>query len=247
MTIRKLSVAVLLFLSVPIFCAPIFASTSDPVLISDSASTRAIANDAVTGAKEPFAPTSTSFADGRNRVMLYASNLTSAVAEGVSAITAVSEDGNHQVYPLNVEYVGPLPNQPTVTYVVVKLNEGIGNVGDLLVSVTWHGVTSNRVRIGVGQVGGGLADTWFVSPTGSSSGSGSASNPLNLTTAINNPRAMPGSIVWLRGGLYRGAFQSTLKGSDGAPILVRQYPGERAIIDGNGFMNNRMRNEFTAS
>jgi hypothetical protein len=44
----------------------------------------------------------------------------------------------------------------------------------------------------------------------------------------------PGDTIWLRGGIYRGAFRSTLRGADGAPIIVRPYAGEPAIIDGAG-------------
>ncbi|MQA28733.1 MAG: hypothetical protein GEU82_02685 [Luteitalea sp.] len=43
----------------------------------------------------------------------------------------------------------------------------------------------------------------------------------------------PGATIWLRGGTYRGGFVSNLRGSASAPIIVRQYPGERAILDGN--------------
>jgi hypothetical protein len=38
--------------------------------------------------------------------------------------------------------------------------------------------------------------------------------------------------VWLRGGVYGGAFATALSGTASAPILFRQYPGERATIDG---------------
>lgn len=77
---------------------------------------------------------------------------------------------------------------------------------------------------------------YFVSPSGSTSGDGSKATPWNLATALENGsgRVQPGDTVWLRGGTYRGSFRSTLTGSAGKPIVVRQYPGERAIIDGAG-------------
>ncbi len=46
--------------------------------------------------------------------------------------------------------------------------------------------------------------------------------------------ASPGATIWLRGGVYRGAFTSYLSGSSQSPITLRQYPGERATIDGAG-------------
>jgi hypothetical protein len=73
---------------------------------------------------------------------------------------------------------------------------------------------------------------FFVAPNGSASGDGSLSRPWDLATALNQPTAVrPGAVIWLRGGTYRGTFASYLRGTSSAPIVVRQYPGERAIID----------------
>jgi hypothetical protein len=72
-----------------------------------------------------------------------------------------------------------------------------------------------------------------VSPTGTSTGDGSPSRPLDLATALSAAGPVkPGDTVWLHGGVYRGTFHSTLSGTASAPIHVRQYPGERATIDG---------------
>jgi hypothetical protein len=80
------------------------------------------------------------------------------------------------------------------------------------------------------------AAAYFVSPTGSSSADGSLPHPWDLGSALTNAAGLiqPGDTVWLRGGTYRGNFRSTLQGTSAKPIVVRQYPGERAIIDGNG-------------
>ena len=77
---------------------------------------------------------------------------------------------------------------------------------------------------------------FFVSPTGSPAGDGSSSNPWDLATALAGPATVtPGSTIWLRGGAYSdgpfyGGYVSTLTGTAAAPILVRQYPGERATV-----------------
>ena len=73
----------------------------------------------------------------------------------------------------------------------------------------------------------------YVAPTGTSNGDGSVARPLDLGTALSGPLPKPGDTVWLRGGVYAGAFGSGLKGQSGLPITVRQYPGERATIDGS--------------
>lgn len=74
---------------------------------------------------------------------------------------------------------------------------------------------------------------FYVAPTGSPAGDGSLDNPWDLPTALNQPSAVhPGDKIWLRGGTYRGKFNSSLTGTSSAPITVRQYPSERATLDG---------------
>jgi hypothetical protein len=83
------------------------------------------------------------------------------------------------------------------------------------------------------------AADFYVSPSGSAGGSGSIGNPWDLQTALDQPSAVhPGDNIWLRGGTYTGYFSSHLVGTSAAPIVVRNYPGERAKIDGNYGGNN---------
>src|SRR6185369_12491300 len=79
----------------------------------------------------------------------------------------------------------------------------------------------------------GLATDFYVSPSGSAGGSGSIGNPWDLQTALDQPSSVhPGDTIWLRGGTYSGTFTSYLDGSSASPIIVRQYPGEQATLDG---------------
>jgi hypothetical protein len=136
------------------------AATGQPVLISEANSTRAIALDALTWTREPFPMTEpVSFgADSRTRIVLFASNLTLLPGEAASVLTAEAEDGAHRLYPLNVEYVGPVPDLSSVMQVILRLNDNLGDVGDVLIGISLHGVSSNRVRVGIGHVGGGPPD-----------------------------------------------------------------------------------------
>ena len=81
----------------------------------------------------------------------------------------------------------------------------------------------------------------YVSPSGSPSGDGSISSPWDLQTALNQPSAVhPGDTIWLRNGTYGNGttqFTSALTGTDSLPIIVRQYPGERATIAGQLTVN----------
>src|ERR1043165_4979987 len=143
------------------------AHSSSPVLISEEGSTRAVALDAAARLREPFSPVSPApvGADAPTRVMLFAMNLHLAADEGPSAVGADAQDGSGHVYPLAVEYVGPVPGQEWMTSVVVRLADDLGDVGDVLVRVSYHDAKSNRVRVGVGHVGGGPPDDLGAIPT----------------------------------------------------------------------------------
>jgi hypothetical protein len=75
---------------------------------------------------------------------------------------------------------------------------------------------------------------YYVSPSGSSGGDGSTSRPWSLATALAGAggKVQPGDTVWLRAGTYAGTFRSAASGALDRPVVFRQYPGERATIDG---------------
>src|SRR4029077_3257096 len=64
-----------------------------------------------------------------------------------------------------VEYVGPVPDEPWATSIVARLSDQMGDVGDVLVRVTYRGVSSNRVRVAIGHVGDGPPDDPGAVPT----------------------------------------------------------------------------------
>jgi hypothetical protein len=86
---------------------------------------------------------------------------------------------------------------------------------------------------------GARAAEFYVAPNGSSSGSGSLASPWDFQTALDQPSAVhAGDTIWVRGGTYVGHFTSNLNGSSSSPIIVRQYAGERATVDGNDGTSN---------
>lgn len=77
---------------------------------------------------------------------------------------------------------------------------------------------------------------WFAAPNATASGTGTISNPWQLQVALNGPAAVkPGDTIWLRGGLYNGkvggGWDAHLTGTITAPIIVRNYNNERAILN----------------
>lgn len=80
---------------------------------------------------------------------------------------------------------------------------------------------------------------YYAAPNGNPTGDGSWARPLDLASALSNRSPVhPGNTLWLRGGTYRGAFESVLNGTSAAPISVRAYPGERVILDGSGLTDS---------
>ena len=78
-----------------------------------------------------------------------------------------------------------------------------------------------------------FAAEYFVAPAVSGSGDGSKQNPWKLQTALTNSGSInPGDTVWLRAGTYQGLFTETLGGNSNAPIILRNFNRERAVIDG---------------
>ncbi len=141
------------------------ANPQPPVLISDSASTRAIALESVTFKPEPFAPTSLFAADTRNRICVFAMSLQLLPGEDTNAFSADAQDAAGKLYVLKIEHSAPVPGFPGIRMFIVRLAEEMGDLGDVLLRLNLHGVGSNRVRVGIGHVGGGPADDVGAIPT----------------------------------------------------------------------------------
>jgi len=81
-----------------------------------------------------------------------------------------------------------------------------------------------------------LGREWYVAPDGTAAGDGSKERPWSLEAALKpHPMIGPMDTVWVRKGVYNGAFVSRLKGAPGKPVVLRAYPGERVVLDGRGF------------
>ncbi len=93
---------------------------------------------------------------------------------------------------------------------------------------------------------------YFASPTGSNDGSGTIEDPWDLQTAFNKSTVIqPGDILWLRDGVYGTGgstlFYTKLNGTATQPIIIRQYPGERATINGGIVAQSSTNPTYTSS
>jgi len=180
-----------------------------PILISETTSTRAIALESVAFTREPFSLRSRYLGtpEQRTRVMVFAMNLALQSGEDLSVVSADAEDAAHEHYPLTIESIRPVPSCEWMSAVVFKLNDELGDVGDVLISISYRSLMSNRVRMGIGHVGGGPADDLGAVPTpappytisGQITGSGGQGlSGISLTLS----GAQTGTLVTGNGGFY---------------------------------------------
>lgn len=202
------------------------AQAGGPILISEENSTRGVALDSVTRTREPFPLTSSIQwgTDKRTRVMLFAMNLSLQPGETASAVTASAEDGAHRTYPLAVEYVGPVPEQPWATAIIVRLSDELGDVGDVLVRITYRGLSSNRVRVGIGHLGGGPPDDAGARPTPGSAIPLSPPATTAGTLTTDEVRQVISQAVSAAVGLQR-AVTVAVTDREGNPLGVFQMTG----------------------
>lgn len=116
-----------------------------PVLLLEENSQRAVALELTSGLRDPF-PLTREFnfgSDLRTRISIFAFNLALIPGENSSAVMVSAEDDNTVVHTLPVEFVGVVPNQPTLSQIVVRLPDNVGNSSELKLKVTLRGLTSN--------------------------------------------------------------------------------------------------------
>ena len=158
--------ALVVFASLTFF-SQTHSQSNQLTLISEETSTRAVAVDSVTQTHEPFSAAAAVpwGSDSRTRIMIFAMGLSLQPGEAATAVTADAEDGAHNIYQLTVEYVGPVPEQEWLSSIVLRLDDQMGDIGDVLVGISYHGTQSNRVRVGIGHVGDGPPDDTGAIPT----------------------------------------------------------------------------------
>jgi glucose/arabinose dehydrogenase len=120
-----------------------------PLLLTETGSDSGIALASVTMLRDPFSliDTFNFSSDNRTRLVFFGTNLDLLPGDTSTAVTARAEDAQLNVYPMTVEFVGKVPGYDWLTEVGVRLPDNLPTGQDLLVSVTLHGQTSNKVRI----------------------------------------------------------------------------------------------------
>jgi len=118
-----------------------------PLILTDEITARAAALDSVTMFREPFSLRNifNFSSDQRTRIMFFATGIELLPGE---SIQVQLEDTDHHLYPLFVEDIRPLPTLP-FSQITVKLPDSISVEGDFQLSLTFHGVISNKPLISI--------------------------------------------------------------------------------------------------
>ncbi|HEX8638355.1 MAG TPA: DUF1800 family protein, partial [Pyrinomonadaceae bacterium] len=142
-----------------------------PVLLSEANSTRALAVES-DGRRlmNPAKIQSRAFSSGA-RVNLYATGMELASDEGANALRVYAKDRADKIYRFPVVEVQPLKGQDWIYLVTIELSDEIGYWeppaadGDVLLRLTWRGLSSNQVRLGLGKTGGKIREEADAAPT----------------------------------------------------------------------------------
>jgi uncharacterized protein (TIGR03437 family) len=125
--------------------------TVPPAIFVEAVTNRAAALDSVLFIPEPFNLLNVhnfSF-DQRTRIILFVIGLELMPGENNSVITAQAEYADKGPYPVDIEYVGKVPNFDSFSQVNLRLPNELVSAGDVLVSLSLRGVASNKVIINV--------------------------------------------------------------------------------------------------
>ena len=147
------------------------SDSPSPMLISEADSLRALAIStdnlsAQTAVKKQRKAFSTN-----SKIVLYLTNLNLPAGEGASAFRVYVEDAKGRKYRFPVLDIKPLNGQQWVYALTIKLKDELGFYkqpepnGDVLIGVTWRGLASNRLRLGLGKTGGAIKDDADAKPT----------------------------------------------------------------------------------
>ena len=135
-----------------------------PVLLSETGSTRALAVTADGFGRINLSKSKGGAFSANSKILLFVTNLDLMPDEGANALRVNVEDSKGRQYRFPVLDVSPLKEQPGVLALTVQLKDELGFwerpkfKGDVLITLTWRGLASNSLRLGIGRTGGILKD-----------------------------------------------------------------------------------------
>lgn len=154
---------VLCFISVPVAAqTDPDPNSPTPVLMRAPGKKRVLAVSADTGRATPNSPSVDSFPPN-SRVAVFVQNIELMEGEGANAFRIYAEDARGRAYRFPVIDLYEVKAKTRTYAVIFELRDEIGywdapQPGDVLLRLSWRGMTSDRSRIGYGESGGSIQD-----------------------------------------------------------------------------------------
>lgn len=135
-----------------------------PILLSESGSTRALAVEDTGFSQYRVAKIRSRAFEPNSRIVLYLANLSLMKGEDAGAFRVYAIDKRGHQYRFPTLTLQPVSDARNVWALTTLLTDEIGYWpapeadGDIAVFVTWRGLASNTVKLGLGQMGGGIGE-----------------------------------------------------------------------------------------
>ena len=142
-----------------------------PILISQPDSTRALAVSTEKIFSQRNQKIDPNVFNYDTNVTLYVTNLDLNEGEDAGAFRVYIQDQRNRKYKFSVVSIESLKDQEWVYAVTVSLKDELGfwteqpTIGDVLVQMTWRGLASNKVKLGLGATGGKIKEDADSKPT----------------------------------------------------------------------------------
>ena len=172
-----------------------------PILLSETNSSRALAADADSFRRGSLPKPEARAFDLYQKVMLFVTNVDLMDGEGANAFRVYVEDAKGRQYRFPVLEIQRVKAENTVYALTIVLQDDLGfweqpaADGDVLIGVSWRGLVSNRVRLGLGKIGGDIKDDAPVTDSRSTTSSRplTSSRSTVRTSLKNQEEEVPGS------------------------------------------------------
>lgn len=133
-----------------------------PILLSEPASARALAADESKSLRGGLPKPQTRAFGLYQKVMLFVTNVNLMDGEGENAFRVYVEDAQGRQYRFPVVEIQRVKSEKTIYALTIILKDELGfweqpaENGDVLIRVTWRGLVSNGVLLGLGKTGGDI-------------------------------------------------------------------------------------------
>ncbi len=146
-------------------------NSPSPILLSEDGTTRVLAVERFSGKKTNLERIESRAFAPESKIVVFVTNLDLMKDEGANAFRAYIETKEGKSYRFPVLDIQPVAGREWIYAMTILLKDDVGfwepptADGDVLLRISWRGLTSNRVRLGLGALGGDIKDDSGAAPT----------------------------------------------------------------------------------